>query len=101
MALTQAVHDALEWLRGGYPAGVPSEDRLALLGILHRHLTEQEIDEIALALKAEHESPYTDEEISARIHETALEQPSQEDVRRVAARLAAGGWPLGDLKDAR
>ncbi|HEY5484993.1 MAG TPA: DUF3349 domain-containing protein, partial [Propionibacteriaceae bacterium] len=27
------------WLRAGYPDGVPQQDYVALLGILHRQLT--------------------------------------------------------------
>ena len=35
------------WLRAGYPDGVPQQDYVALLGILHRQLTDDEIITIA------------------------------------------------------
>ena len=31
----------LQWLRAGYPEGVPQQDYVALLGILRRTLTPQ------------------------------------------------------------
>lgn len=33
------------------------------------------------------------------INEAVLQRASDEDVTRVAARLAAGGWPLADPPD--
>lgn len=66
----------LGWLRGGYPQGVPQSDYVALFGILHRDLTETEV------------------EIAAGIRRVAMEKPSEEDIARVAGRLASAGWPL-------
>ena len=40
------VSRVLDWLRAGYPDGVPQQDYVALLGILRRHLTDEEIVEI-------------------------------------------------------
>jgi hypothetical protein len=34
-------------------------------------------------------------EIEAAIARVAKEQPGEDDIARVASRLAAGGWPLG------
>ncbi|MFT4217352.1 MAG: DUF3349 domain-containing protein [Micropruina sp.] len=80
------------WLRTGYPDGVPAHDYVALLGILHRSLTDAEVTELAAQLQ--HDDDRGEEAIRERIRQHALEEPSDEDIRRVASRLAAGGWPL-------
>ncbi len=84
----------LQWLRAGYPDGVPQHDYVALLGILRRSLTEAEVEQLARQLRSSAETGDTDEQIRELIRETALEEPSESDVRRVAGRLAQAGWPL-------
>lgn len=90
----------VSWLRAGYPDGVPSNDYVALLGILRRRLTADEVQEIAgaLAESAAPGAPITEDDIRAMIRSSVLETASDEDVARVSARLAAGGWPLGDVE---
>lgn len=90
----------LGWLRAGYPEGVPQGDYVALLGILQRRLTAEEVEEIAgaLAEAATPGEPVTAEDIREMIRSDVLLDASDEDVARVSARLAAGGWPLGDVE---
>lgn len=90
---------SVEWLRAGYPAGVPRQDYVALLGLLRRKLTEVEVLRIAqdLADQSQRTSdPISTTDIEAMIHDSVLQRASAEDVARVSARLAAGGWPLAD-----
>jgi len=89
---------ALEWLRAGYPAGVPRQDYVVLLGLLRRKLTDQEVHAIAneLALLALRGDEITTADVEKLINEATLDAASPEDVARVSARLAAGGWPLAD-----
>lgn len=84
----------LHWLRAGYPEGVPQHDYVALLGILQRTLTADEVEHLAHRLRETRGSSVSDDEIRTLIRETALEEPSDTDIRRVASRLAEGGWPL-------
>lgn len=87
----------VQWLRAGYPEGVPGEDYVALFGILHRDLTEDEVTEIAVALHRSVREPSDQlplEDIRAAIRQVAHERPSEKDIERVATRLAAFGWPL-------
>ncbi|HVK45149.1 MAG TPA: DUF3349 domain-containing protein [Micropruina sp.] len=84
----------LNWLRAGYPEGVPEHDYVALFGILHRSLTPSEVDELARELAGNRGAEVSDDEIRDLIRRSALEEPSGADVRRVAGRLAEGGWPL-------
>jgi len=89
---------ALEWLRAGYPAGVPRQDYVALLGLLRRKLTDHEVHAISndLALLALQGEDITTADVEKLINEATLDTASPEDVARVSARLAAGGWPLAD-----
>ena len=89
---TTPVEKILDWLRAGYPEGVPPHDYIALFGILHRSLTEAEVAQIADRLQ--HDGDTSAEAIRNLIRARALEEPSEADVRRVASRLAGAGWPL-------
>ena len=88
----------LDWLRAGYPSGVPRQDYVALLGLLRRQLTDVEVHEIAteLAGLAGQGEVITTADVERLINQATLDQPGPEDVRRVSSRLAAGGWPLAD-----
>ena len=89
---------ALDWLRAGYPAGVPRQDYVVLLGLLRRKLTEVEVHQIAqeLAGLAEQGENITTFDVEQLINEATLGEPSAQDIARVSAHLAAGGWPLAD-----
>ncbi|RMI30894.1 DUF3349 domain-containing protein [Nocardia stercoris] len=86
----------LAWLRAGYPQGIPSTDYVALLAVLHRRLTETEVGSVVAQLVRERdgEDAVHPDEIAAAIVRVAKEQPGEDDIARVASRLAAGGWPL-------
>ena len=90
---------SVEWLRAGYPTGVPRQDYVALLGILRRKLSEEEIKKIATALADQSllsEDPISADDIEKMVSDKMLQTATPEDVVRVSARLAAGGWPLVD-----
>jgi hypothetical protein len=90
------------WLRAGYPQGVPREDYIALFAVLHRRLTEFEVRKIAdqlIANAVAEDGVIERSEIEDAIAKVALEQPGDDDVARVASRLAAGGWPLANPSD--
>lgn len=90
---------SVEWLRAGYPAGVPKGDYVALLGLLRRKLTEEEVRKIAADLAEQSvltSEPISVADIEAMVDDAVLQSASAEDVARVSARLAAGGWPLVD-----
>ncbi|WP_327002035.1 DUF3349 domain-containing protein [Dactylosporangium sp. NBC_01737] len=89
----------VEWLRAGYPTGVPRQDYVALLGLLRRKLTDEEIHKIAQDLADQSQrttDPISTADIEAMVNDAVLQPASTEDVARVSARLAAGGWPLAD-----
>jgi Protein of unknown function (DUF3349) len=94
----------LHWLTAGYPKGVPPTERYALIALLHRTLTADEVQQVIAALTAE-QSPaledgvISDEEIRDMIAKVIEDAPGEEDLRKVSARLAAAGWPLEGTTD--
>jgi Protein of unknown function (DUF3349) len=94
MALPPVLSKIVDWLRAGYPEGVPDVDYVPLFALLGSQLTEAEVHAIALELENE-SKPESAEAIRRAITAvTADGQPSDADIARVRARLAAGGWPL-------
>ena len=92
----------LNWLEAGYPDGIPRQDRFPLIALLERRLTDEQTHEVIAQLTSPDarlsrgEDPITATEIEALIQRQLRETPSADDVARVSARLAAGGWPLAD-----
>jgi hypothetical protein len=88
----------LSWLRAGYPEGIPEHDFPSVLMVLHRNLTDDEIesisDDLALQSVSNGSVPVTPEHIRAMVREHAFQSATPEDIRRVSAELARGGWPL-------
>jgi hypothetical protein len=94
MALPPFLSAIVGWLRAGYPEGVPEVDYIPLFALLGSQLTDSEV--IAVAEELMNESkPESAEAVRRAISAvTSNAQPSDADVARVRARLAAGGWPL-------
>jgi hypothetical protein len=92
------VQRIVQWLRAGYPDGVPQQDYVALLGILRRSLTETELSQVVSELADEAEAQQqllTRNLVEQRIQDVVKGPFDEADVTRVSARLAAAGWPLG------
>ncbi|MCT7658466.1 DUF3349 domain-containing protein [Mycobacterium deserti] len=96
MTENQSVLDSvLSWLHRGYPEGVPPKDYFALLALLKRSLTEEEVVRAAQSvLKASESDSVTEDEIRTAIHAVTTQEPNPEEIHQVAARLASVGWPL-------
>ncbi|SDO17633.1 Protein of unknown function [Nakamurella panacisegetis] len=88
------ISSVLNWLRKGYPDGVPTTDYFPLLALLRRRLTSAELDEIVSDLTSSGHLPADRSVVLATIERIAQQEPTEEDVSLVAARLAAAGWPL-------
>ena len=84
----------LDWLRAGYPEGVPPKDCSPLLALLHRTLTAEELADVVAALARQETDPVRVSQIRAAIAEITAANPGEDEVRRVAAHLAARGVPL-------
>ncbi len=81
------VAKALEWLRAGYPTGVPSTDYLPIFALLRRKLSEEEVQEVAKELIAL--QPLEEDRVDAGVEITKVtdDMPHEEDLRRVLERL--------------
>lgn len=94
------VQRVIAWLRAGYPQGVPPQDYVALLGILGRSLTADElaqvVEEMLHDLDTGAATP-TRAEVAGRIRDVPKGPVSDADLHRASAHLAAGGWPLASV----
>jgi hypothetical protein len=86
----------LGWLHQGYPEGVPPTDYFAVLALLRRSLTEDEVVAAAKSVlrSSDGTSPVTEEQIAEAIQVITDKEPNPEELQQVAARLASVGWPL-------
>lgn len=97
MPTSNPLAPVLGWLHEGYPEGVPPKDFYPLLALLARTLSDEELDEIVATLIDEStDGPIHERDVHQAIEQVKQAPPNQSDVRDVAARLAAAGWPLGD-----
>ncbi len=85
------------WLTAGYPEGVPGPDRVPLLALLTRRLTNDEVTTVAQDLVDRGAFDHID--LGVLITGITDELPRAEDIERVRARLAAQGWPLDDPRE--
>lgn len=103
MTATSLLHSILDWLRAGYPDGVPGPDRVPLLSLLRATpLTEEQIREVIAHLTEDGSAAVADDtidvdEIEAFIKDVTHHDAGVENVQRVATRLAAAGWPLAGV----
>jgi len=94
------VKPVVDWVRAGYPAGIPAGDYGALLSILHRRLTADEVTSIVeeLASAAREEDALSADEIRELLASRSFETASAAAMARVSSNLAAGGWPLATIE---
>jgi len=92
----------LDWLRVGYPQGVPPQDRFPLIALLARRLTDDQVEWVAEQVIANDVTPLSRLDAQVLITKVTNEMPSDSDVERVRRHLIAAGvdidWdaPPGD-----
>jgi hypothetical protein len=96
--VTKFLARIVAWINAGYPEGVPGTDRVPLLALLKRRLTDDEVKAVAQDLIDRGEFDHID--IGVLITQIIDELPAPDDIERVRHRLAAKGWPLDDPRDA-
>ena len=103
MTTTSLFKSILQWLRAGYPEGVPGPDRVPLLALLRATpLTEDQVREVVRHITNGDAGALTDgeitrDEIAEFISDVTHHDAGPENVQRVAAKLAAAGWPLAGV----
>ena len=95
------LRSVVRWLDVGYPQGVPGPDQVALFALLQSTpLTQEQLEEVVAKLKESHpdgDGPINRSEISDFISQATHHDPGRENIIRVAATLAAAGWPLAGI----
>ena len=100
MPISTFMSSILGWLRAGYPDGIPETDYIPLMLVLARRLSSDEVKAVAAELSRSGDLPIDNVDIGTLISKVTNELPSEEDVTRVRAKLALGGWPLADSRTA-
>jgi hypothetical protein len=91
VSLPSLIASVVQFLRTGYPEGVPEHDYLPLFALLARKLTSEEVVQVADELAA-HGDPTSANAVRQAIADLIHEQPLEADIARVSARLVAAGW---------
>lgn len=83
----------VEWLRAGYPAGLPDQDYVPLVALLRRRLSDDEVLAVCRHL-VETGVLSTDRiDIGTAVAKVTSELPSEADIDRVRHYLREHGWP--------
>ncbi|NKW34323.1 DUF3349 domain-containing protein [Rhodococcus hoagii] len=93
MSLPPFLSSIIDWLRAGYPNGVPEQDYVPLFALLTRRLSEDEVDLVTAALVEDGDLPISKTDIQVLITKITNEMPLESDVDRVRSHLAAGAGP--------
>lgn len=88
----------IDWLRAGYPSGVPDHDYVHLLAVLGRRLTDEEVEEIAREMQSQGLTPMDRVDVGVGISRVTDELPSVADVERVMRHLVENGYPVLDAE---
>ncbi len=87
----------IDWLRAGYPEGIPPTDYFPVLALLTRRLSNDDVKVVAREVMQN--DGIDDVDIGVLITQITDQLPSPADIERVRARLATKGWPLDDARD--
>ena len=83
--MNQLSGPVLQWIREGYPDGVPDDETAALLAVLQERIGGDRALDVLRRLHRD--GIISDTSASALL-------PEESQMRRVAAKLVLGGWPL-------
>jgi hypothetical protein len=96
--MAAVLQSIVDYLRAGYPEGVPEHDYVPLFALLRRQLSDDELSTVTDELVRTGSLP-SREQIAGAIRRLTTVVPADTDVARVRAQLAVGGWPLSGLDD--
>jgi hypothetical protein len=95
VALPPPVQRIVDWLRAGYPEGVPPRDYMPLFALLARRLSTEEVEEIAAQLQREGklDAAIDHRDVVRQAVAAVTNQPVLDaDVARVQEHLIQVGW---------
>jgi anti-sigma factor RsiW len=97
MPLPPVIQSIVDFVRKGYPQGVPQQDYLPLFALLRRRLSDEEVGEVVAALAADPAVAADAAAIGEAIEHVTRESPSETDIERVRRRLDEAGWESGSV----
>lgn len=94
------VRRVLDWLRAGYPDGIPAKDYQPVVALLRREQVESDV--IARVVEqlltdwhaGPGDDPITSVDAGVALLKHTNELPSEADIDRVQEHLAQHGWPF-------
>ena len=95
----QLLMKVVEWLRAGYPNGVPQGDYIPLVALLRRQLSDDELDQVTSDLiddSLRHLEPISKIDAGVKTTKVTDELPHAVDIARVRQLLVVAGWPFDD-----
>ncbi len=93
MPSPSVLQSLIDFVRKGYPQGVPQQDYIPLLALLGTRLSQDEISGVALGLIATAPDEQSSQAIREGIERATHQPPSEADVERVRQRLEAAATP--------
>ncbi|AKT50381.1 DUF3349 domain-containing protein [Arsenicicoccus sp. oral taxon 190] len=84
----------VNWLRAGYPNGVPDNDYQPLLALLRRRLTDTEVEELGDELVRNGMVPADKIDVGVGIIKVTDDLPTEDEIQRVGSRLRESGFPV-------
>lgn len=84
----------VDWLRAGYPNGVPDTDYQPMLALLRRRLTDEEVAELGDELVRNGLVPADRIDVGVGITKVTDELPTDGELQRVGSRLREEGFPV-------
>ena len=96
MSVSDVVAKIVSFLRAGYPQGVPATDTVALLALLRRRLSDEEVEQIATKLAQHGHLPVEATDIRVMITKITDQMPSPDEVERVTKYPEIRGWPINE-----
>ncbi|GAB2481988.1 DUF3349 domain-containing protein [Luteococcus sediminum] len=87
---------AVEWLKAGYPQGIPANDYIPLVAVLRRKLTDEEIEQLGRELSNQGLVPADRIDVGTGYLRITDELPSVQELRRITEHLRRSGWEIED-----
>lgn len=91
----------VDWLRAGYPHGIPERDYVPLFALLNRRLGDDEARALGDELVARGIIPADKIDVGVGYLRATHELPSDDEMRRVMGVLRDAGWSLDEAGDGR
>ncbi|NYD99655.1 putative metal-dependent HD superfamily phosphohydrolase [Kineosphaera limosa] len=89
----------LNWLRVGYPQGIPERDFLPLFALLSRRLSDEDARDLGSELVVDGLVPADRFDLAAGYLKKTDQLPSEDEIQRVAELLYHAGWDVSGILD--